>query len=164
MKNEVLGFGNGVSSQQGLKLRPGFKPLHRRLAADLNCQTLAALGATRRYHGATAASLHPGQKAVGACTLDFGGLVCAFHGRTVFRGNPRLSQIYQGLQNLDRPELQRYTSCSAARARQKYSSNLPLCIVDNSCSGIQSGVSENKNIHKRRPPVLGSVVYPHIHE
>jgi len=81
-------FCNQLTSKYRLKLRPGFKSLHLvrqpvRPALNhfdgLDRQTLAAFGAARSNNCAATACFHARQETVGACALDFGGLVCAFH-------------------------------------------------------------------------------------
>ena len=94
MQGEVLCFCNGGSGQNGLKLRPGFKPLHWRPASvkarktglnaksSLDSQAFTALGAAGSNHCAATTGFHACQKAVGAGALDFGRLVGAFHGKS----------------------------------------------------------------------------------
>ena len=95
MQCEMHCFGNHHPRQRSLKLGPGFKPLHWRQAfaqeqsrsqslpkTSLDSQTLATFGAACSDDGAAAARFHAGQKTVGACALDFGRLVGAFHGKS----------------------------------------------------------------------------------
>ena len=63
---------------------PNFSPekdrqLDKRLKNSLDSQAFAALGATCGNHSTAAARFHARQETVGACALDFGRLVCAFH-------------------------------------------------------------------------------------
>jgi hypothetical protein len=88
--------GYGAARQHGLKLVSRFQSLQFEAApelqvscalcvqAELDCQTLAAFGATSVDHSTAAAGFHANQKTVRAGAFDLGGLVSAFH-----FGNPK---------------------------------------------------------------------------
>lgn len=83
--------GYGAARQHGLKLASRFQSLQFEAApelqvsralcvqAELDCQTLAALGATSVDHSTAAAGFHANQKTVSPGAFDLGGLVSAFH-------------------------------------------------------------------------------------
>ena len=95
MQGEVGCSCNDGTGQHSLELRPGFKPLHVRRASvhkqqvihspaqsGSDCQAFAAFGAPGSNHCTATAGLHAGQETVGSGAFDFGGLVCAFHGKS----------------------------------------------------------------------------------
>ena len=64
----------------------------------LDGQAFAAFGATGIDHGAASAGFHADQKAMGARTARFGGLVSAFHLYLCLKwGNRRLSLFFKPL-------------------------------------------------------------------
>lgn len=79
------------TSQHSLKLASRFQSLQFDAApelldsyalvkpAELDSQTLAALGATSVDHSTATAGFHANQEAVSAGAFDLGGLVSAFH-------------------------------------------------------------------------------------
>ena len=83
--------GYGAARQHGLKLASRFQSLQFEAApelqvscalsvqTELDCQTLAALGATSVDHSTAAAGFHANQKTVSAGAANLGGLVSAFH-------------------------------------------------------------------------------------
>lgn len=58
------------------------EPVQSLQEADLDGQALAAFGTTCSDYSAAAARFHARQETVGACALDFGRLVCAFHDKS----------------------------------------------------------------------------------
>jgi len=92
MQCEVRRPCNNGAGKYCLELGSGLKPLHWRQASaqeqrasqktSLDGQALAAFGAACSDHCAAATRFHARQKAVRACALDFGRLVCAFHDKS----------------------------------------------------------------------------------
>ena len=95
MQCKMRRFCNDAARQYGLELSAGFKPMHERPTSaqkqklpnnrkktSLDSQAFTAFGATGSNHCAAAARFHARQETVGACALDFGRLVCAFHDKS----------------------------------------------------------------------------------
>jgi hypothetical protein len=96
MQSEMRRASHGSTSQHSLELASRFQSLQFKAAPkqliscalfeqrNLDCETLAAFGATRIDHSTAATGFHTNQKTVSTGAFDLGGLVSAFH-----FGNPK---------------------------------------------------------------------------